>query len=65
MEREILHKVNGRLKILATKVQLTPPFFMGQTFSEFESEDELKEIMKCSCMIPVLGSILPRKFKNC
>ena len=52
---------NGRLRVLLTRVRLAwmRPLFGPEAVSEFASVAHLRQVLRASCHIPVLGGVLP------
>ena len=51
----------GRLRVLLTRVQFgwMRPLLWPEVVSRFASRDELAQVLRASCHIPVLGGLLP------
>lgn len=64
VQDEHLANANTKLRILTTKVVMEPPFCFGQVFSTFEDVHDLREVLKCSCKVPLIQGLLPYKTKH-
>ncbi|KAJ1449553.1 acyl transferase/acyl hydrolase/lysophospholipase [Pelagophyceae sp. CCMP2097] len=52
-------RASHRLRILLTKVVAGPPFLMGEVASAFESREQLWQLLRASCHMPLVAGVLP------
>lgn len=57
-------RLSNKVRILLSRVSLTPPFLMAEIPSKFESREHLKGALRASCHVPFIGGIWPYVHKG-
>ena len=48
-------RASGSIRILGTRCMMTPPFFEGEVFDQFQSPTHLKQVIRASSHVPLLA----------